>query len=324
MNKPTFTIVVPFFNPGELINNSIQSINNLSNKDFEVIFVDDGSTAQVDLTYELIKNNSNFCYQIIRQNNAGVGQARNVGLNASIGQWILFLDCDDAISPNVLDDYQNVISAHLNVNLIFTNFKLCKQDEILKFETNKSDYSISTYNSKQIARLFLKRKKVILAPGTLYNVSFLKESCLAFNSIKWSEDQLFIWKCLFKCCEVCHIDIDSYNYLTNVNTSVMSSTTIDRMIDAYPLFKEVEKSSPYRFTKKFLSSRWLFGTMHTVINRGDYNGFVKIYETCNGRKAINRLMFFGNFKLFSLSILNFLFGRKAFYKLIKRIDKNGK
>jgi len=324
MNTPLFSIVIPFHNPGKLILNSINSINNLQYSNFEVIFVDDGTTINKNEIHKLIKEKSNFKFNLVIQDNGGVGKARNAGIEHSIGKWIIFLDCDDSISPQLLNVYEHTILNNTGCQIIFTNFAMVSEDHVQDFPfVNIEKVCTRVFTQKQMSKTFLKRKRIILAPGTAYNLDFLKSNSLCFNKIKWSEDQLFIWECIFKSTKICHINVSMYNYLQNVSTSIMSSTAIDKMIDSYPYFINLAKNSLMPFTKKYLAQRWLFGTMHTVIVRDDYLGFCRIYKECNGRKAINKLIWFGDFKIFLLSLINFIFGYRFLFKTIKRADKNG-
>lgn len=83
--------VVPAYNAEKYIARSIDSILNQTRRPDEIIIVDDGST---DGTAEIIKNYGDKV-RYIHQENAGASVARNTGVNASKGEWIAFLDCDD-------------------------------------------------------------------------------------------------------------------------------------------------------------------------------------------------------------------------------------
>lgn len=322
MGTPLFTIVIPFYNPGKLILNCINSINNLHYNNFEVIFVDDGTSDFKEDIHDIIKNKSKFDYNLLVQDNAGVGKARNLGFEHSNGKWVIFIDCDDSISPQLLETYERIIENNKDTKIIFTDFSFVNDDNIQNYDTtNVDEVHIETFTQKGILKAFLKRKRVLLAPGTAFNSEFLRTNNLRFDSIRWSEDQLFVWNCLFKCEKVCHICTPMYNYLTELGTSIMSATSIEKMIDSYPYFIDIAKKSTFLFTKRFLAERWLFGTMHTVIVRKDFSGFSAIYKHCHGRKAMNRLILFGDFKIFLLSLINFAFGHKALYDVIIKVEK---
>ena len=91
-----FSIICPIFNLENFIIPLINTIKNQSYKNFEIIFVNDGST---DLSLKLLKKNilnSKIKYKIINsRKNFGPGWARNKGIKLSNYEWIAFLDGDD-------------------------------------------------------------------------------------------------------------------------------------------------------------------------------------------------------------------------------------
>lgn len=318
MNKPIFSIIVPFFNPGSLINHCIDSLNNLVFKEFEVIFVDDGTTEHLTEVYDCIKNKCLFNYRIIRQENFGLGVARNTGMSASNGDWILFLDCDDAISPTSLSEYFEVISVCPDdVSLICPKYKLVDKENIQTFECSDTGNRFAVLSGIDGSKKFLRRTLIILAPGTLYNLEFLKSNNLYFDKIRWSEDQLFIWNVLFKSKKIIFLNSIIYNYLTNVSTSIMSSTKIKEMINSFTYFEKLKTICPYKGIGRFIAPRWLLGTLHTVSKRNDFDGFKKIFAACKGRKHINKLIIFRDYKIVFLAFCNMFFGKKALYSFLR-------
>ena len=316
-NRPVFTIVVPFYNPGDLIENSIESLNNLLNKNFNVVFVDDGTDVEKDKIYKLIQQKSLFEYKIITQENCGIGVARNTGLQNANGEWLIFLDCDDSISPSTLDDYLTVISRNDQIDFAFSDFSLVSISDIQK-HLAQENFSYDIYSRDEIVQSFLRRKNRILTPGTVYRKSFLEKNNLIFKPIRWSEDQLFIWECIFNSAVVAYVKLPLYNYLTNVSTSIMASTKVDVMIESFKYFEEIGKQSPYKSTRKYLFARWLLGTLHTLAVRDDYEGFEKVFIKMSARKFLNKLITFPDFKVKILAFYNFLFRKRAFFKLLRR------
>lgn len=102
---------MPVHNREELIKPLIGSLNRqtLNKKNFEVIFVDDGST---DDTINTIKELSKFNYSIIKRQtqSGGAASPRNEGIMAAVGKYIYFVDSDDWIADYALDDFRNAIS----------------------------------------------------------------------------------------------------------------------------------------------------------------------------------------------------------------------
>lgn len=96
-----FSVIIPIYNVSRFIDLGIEEILNQSYKDFEIILVDDGSTDGSGETCDkLASSHENIlCYH---QDNMGAGPARNLGINKSRGEYIVFFDIDDKVKPNLL------------------------------------------------------------------------------------------------------------------------------------------------------------------------------------------------------------------------------
>ena len=97
-SMPHVSVVIPAYNSEAYIAEAIQSALDQSYRDLEVIVVDDGST---DGTEKIVRA---FPYPVIyhRQENRGAGAARTLGVKHASGEWIAFLDSDDAWYPDKL------------------------------------------------------------------------------------------------------------------------------------------------------------------------------------------------------------------------------
>lgn len=96
------SIVIPVYNMMETVHRCLHSVVNQSFGDFEVIVVDDGSTDGTgDIVRAFEEKDERIRYIIKR--NAGVSSARNVGIEAAIGTYLLFIDADDIIEDGYLD-----------------------------------------------------------------------------------------------------------------------------------------------------------------------------------------------------------------------------
>lgn len=104
------SIIIPVFNTEQYISDCIESILAQTFKDFEAIFVDDGSE---DDSYAIISKyvNLDSRIKVYHQNNAGVSAARNLGLAKASGEYIAFIDSDDTISPDYLQQLYLGISS---------------------------------------------------------------------------------------------------------------------------------------------------------------------------------------------------------------------
>ncbi|WP_162936312.1 glycosyltransferase family 2 protein [Pannonibacter phragmitetus] len=107
--NPFFSIVIPCFNRGELLERALRSCVSQTFQNFECIVVDDGSTEDIGVVVEKFKDDRIL---LIRQNNSGGSAARNTGIRNAKGEWIALLDADDYFLENKLEVFFHRIQAN--------------------------------------------------------------------------------------------------------------------------------------------------------------------------------------------------------------------
>ena len=115
----SISVIIPVFNRVKLIARCINSVINQTYPVNEIIVVDDGSN---DGTYDLIRKNFPQVISIY-QENKGVSNARNVGIQSAKSKWIAFLDSDDEWFPNKIEKQISLINK-------YPLYKVCHSDEI--------------------------------------------------------------------------------------------------------------------------------------------------------------------------------------------------
>lgn len=100
--KVNISIVVPVYNVEDYLEECLNSILNQTHKDFELILVNDGSVDKSgEICDEYKKKYDNI--KVVHQKNQGQSVARNNGVKLSEADWIMFVDSDDVIHPNLLE-----------------------------------------------------------------------------------------------------------------------------------------------------------------------------------------------------------------------------
>ncbi|HYH63088.1 MAG TPA: glycosyltransferase family A protein [Urbifossiella sp.] len=119
MNTFRASVVIPAYNYGRFLADAVDSVLSQTVPPHEVIVVDDGSTD--DTPAVAARYAGRIQYQ--RRANAGVSAARNAGIAAATGDWLAFLDADDAWEPTFLEAVRPVCLSDPRPALVFTDYR---------------------------------------------------------------------------------------------------------------------------------------------------------------------------------------------------------
>lgn len=106
---PVFSIIVPVYNSSAYLERCLKSIINQKFKDWECILIDDGSTDNSGVICDRYSGIDNRL-RVIHKSNGGVSSARNEGLRASKGDYIVFVDSDDYIGDEHLSSFSKHVA----------------------------------------------------------------------------------------------------------------------------------------------------------------------------------------------------------------------
>lgn len=110
-NEPLISVIIPVYNTGALLCQSLDSLLNQTFRDWEAICVDDGSIdGSGDLLDEYAVRDSRI--KVVHQPNGGVSSARNSGLEHASAPYITMLDADDYFVPTALEQLYSCMQAH--------------------------------------------------------------------------------------------------------------------------------------------------------------------------------------------------------------------
>ncbi len=118
MSKPLVSVIIPTFNRGYCLEESIRSVLEQSFIDFELVVVDDGST---DNTSELVRRFPAVKLIRLEEKNRGVSFARNRGVVEAQGDWVGFLDSDDLWEQGKLATQVKWIERHPDLQMVYTD-----------------------------------------------------------------------------------------------------------------------------------------------------------------------------------------------------------
>jgi glycosyltransferase involved in cell wall biosynthesis len=138
MSEVQISLVIPCYNRGALIGQTIESALAQTCAFREIIVVDDGST---DQTHEVLARFAGRI-QVITVENGGVQRARNVGAAAAEGSYIALCDSDDLLEPDFVATTTSWLEAHDDIDALYCNFRTFNEHglQLDKFETAPPDF----------------------------------------------------------------------------------------------------------------------------------------------------------------------------------------
>lgn len=151
MTKPKISIIVPIYNVENFLHRCLDSVLNQTFKDWQAILIDDGSPDKSGIIAdEYASRDKRFV--VVHKRNGGVSSARNVGLKHANGDYIMFLDADDALHHQAMDIVYN-LAKNNNADIVsFAHHKDLYKQVLMGQDANKlfNFYNSKNYNLKKI------------------------------------------------------------------------------------------------------------------------------------------------------------------------------
>lgn len=227
MKNPFFSVIIPVYKiRKDFLSTCITSIVSQSFRDIEVLIVDDRSPDGCGILCDNYAEEDERI-KVIHQINQGVSVARNVGVEAACGKWIMFVDPDDWVKENTYEMlYNHLRNSDLDI-LMFRHVKVVDgKYEILKFALapnivyDTSDVSVK----EELYRLGMGPKQVgyygfQYCWDKIYSREFLIKHDIRFPvGIPKSQDKVFVLRCLEKVRKFQLIDDVVYCYRQNIDS----------------------------------------------------------------------------------------------------------
>lgn len=230
------SVIVPCYNTGSIIEETFDSLEQQTTHDFEVIFVNDGSTDDTLQRLQNYKKRAKCRVKIIDKKNEGVSVARNTALREATGEYILFLDSDDIYHPECIQQMAFAVKTN-QTDAVFCRVSR-KLGEVLQLEQIPEAVTISMKDAMD--KLLFQMGKYSFT-CYLYNRAVLLQHNIEFDvDTKYGEDREFNWKYMCHCQTIAWIDAPLYGY--RVNRASATNTANWRKTD---LLKAVKRTEDY-------------------------------------------------------------------------------
>ena len=203
------SIIVPVYKVEDYINDCIKSILNQTYKQWELILVDDGSPDKCgQICDEIASHDARI--KVIHKRNGGLSDARNAGLDVIKGQYVTFVDSDDVIAEEFLEDMKRLAQEY-DADIVQCDFTKNVSD---LGKINVKSETIQLNGSSEIIKEFLTfGAPKVHACGKIYKSSLFKD--LRFPVGKIDEDNFTTYKALSR--SSTFINENKYLYYYRVN-----------------------------------------------------------------------------------------------------------
>ena len=251
---PKASVIVPVYKVEEYLEKCVQSILAQTERDFELILVDDGSPDRCGALCDSLAQ-TDPRVRVIHQENQGLGGARNTGIREARGDWLLLVDSDDWIEPKILEKAMEA-GLREEADLVMFAFRTVDEQgrELGVFrEDMPKERGITLQEHKEA---------LLTAPcawNKLYRRSFFQGTGFAYPPRVWYEDLRTSPKLMAKAGRMVFLDEVGYNYLQRQG-SIMKSANLERnreILDAFddllPWFRKEGLFEAYRRELEYLA-----------------------------------------------------------------------
>lgn len=225
MSKPAISVIVPVYNAQDGIKRCVDSLLNQSFKNFEIIFLNDGSKdnslnilKEYELKYSFVR--------VIDKQNEGVAVTRNKGILLAEGEYIMFMDNDDFVDSDCIETFYQAIHEK-RLDLVIGGYKRVNQDNQIIFSQDIQQSEWSKY--------------IIMAPwAKIYRTEFLRKNNLEFFDYGIGEDIIFNLTAYKTTDKIGLLDYKGYNwYYNSQSISNTSQRGFSPEIDILVLFAKI-------------------------------------------------------------------------------------
>jgi|GEM_PF-650305 len=229
-NAPRFSIIIPVYNAAKYIGKCLDSIRNQTNRDFEIVLVNDGSTDESLSVVENFKNdNQELNVNIYSHTNHGAGYTRNRGIDESRGDYLVFIDSDDYVEPDYLQSVSDVLDKE-DSDVVFIDIVREREDgSVIAYERMSDYHSLS---KDRMIRQQLTGKMPWGGCRKIVRGSIVRYDNIRYGTIKTGEESIFSFRVLEKAEKMSFINDVVYHYV-DASNSLTSSDKITNPISVF-------------------------------------------------------------------------------------------
>ena len=190
------SVIIPCYNSEIYLPNLFQMFKEQTLKNYELIFIDDGSKDNTNLLIREQQKRDKRIKLITTEKNTGAGNSRNVGLKSAIGEYVIFLDSDDIFYPNLLNTSYKIASKY-NVDILVFDFE-CIYSNNTSCHQYRNNLFHSPYPINEVfSPMDIPDNIFTFSRGVTWNKLFKRDfvikNNLKFLNIKRHNDSFFVY-----------------------------------------------------------------------------------------------------------------------------------
>ncbi len=246
--KNLVSIVIPAYNADAFISDTLRSVVQQSYPDWELWLINDGSTDNTESEARKIADDR---INIFNQKNAGVSSARNQGLAAARGKYIVFFDADDLMSPEFLEVRVNELDKDESIGFV---------GGMVETFPKKSPYRKAVAEDPEKEIHFFDASVVTIPSNYVFRKDVIRNNNILFNeSLSSSADRFFLLE-VAKHAKGKALSLEDGRLLYRITETSMSHNVTPKLAeDYYKFYQELNaKGLMPRDRRKTIQSRYLF------------------------------------------------------------------
>lgn len=229
---PLITVIIPTYNSAKTLERCLASVLHQTYSNLEIILIDDGSTDQTPVICDQLAQQDRRI-KVVHQSNQGLSAARNAGLEIMRGDFVTFVDSDDAIATDLIERLYQALVQH-QVPLAACDFQTIKGNATPVSSPDAGSAKIYAQTDALIAMLC--EQIPIMACGKLYAKEFFKT--VRFPVSKLYEDVGTTYKLILQCENLVYLPVKDYFYYQS-SDSIIHQTFRPQKMDLIALTDEM-------------------------------------------------------------------------------------
>lgn len=305
------SLIIPVYNVEKYIEECINSVIIQLDNRIEIIIVNDGtpdnSMKIIEHCLKDLPQNLQGCFIILNQENQGQSAARNRALDIVSGEYVAFVDSDDILDKNYIQELFNIIDS-FNPDII--SIRGGRFEKIINHQDVTSEMKlldkVELYELTQKLKIEIFNRHHWFIWSYIVKKSVIKDNRFAVGI--YFEDALFLSSLMFEVNNIYFSDKKLYNYRSNYNGSLLSVSpeNIEKNINSYRFvishyYNEIKNNSLYSISYVISLQSYL---IYLKNRKGMFDMIKAYYEFIDCNKCVNKKLILnkGNFLFYKFGV----------------------